>query len=204
MPIAHPLRPRVLAAATLAMLAAGVVACASTLEGLGEFPCGTEDKRCPDGWICGPDLKCHNTAIDSSDAGPPKRECEYHTDCDQGAKPGACIALWNGGSMCTLKCSGITNGCPGEDCKLVLSGVANSYNLVPACMAAGSAVENATCANVNMCSYGLTCAAEKYNSESYVCTEICNPFKSSCTNSNKHCTYGMSGYPADWGLCYPQ
>ncbi|HEY3452707.1 MAG TPA: hypothetical protein VGK67_40555 [Myxococcales bacterium] len=197
MPTGKTSRPRVLA---FAALAAGVVACASSLDGLAPFPCGL-DYTCPENFTCVAG-SCVTVGGDSPDAGPPARACEYHDDCADGAKEGACLAIWGGGSACAAKCSGITNGCPGEDCKLVLSGVSGSQDLVPACTAAGAAKENAPCTSVNSCSYGLTCAAMKYDSSSYVCTEICSPMKTSCTNDNKRCTYGMAGYPADWGLCY--
>lgn len=184
-----------LAVAAASALVAGAVACASTLDGLGEFPCA-KDHTCPEGWTCFGTV-CRNTAAPGSDAGAAVRKCEYHGDCTEGA----CIAIVGGGSACTKKCSGLSGSCTGGDCKLVLSGVLGESSLVPACMSAGNVRENALCTSVDVCTYGLTCARGQYDSD-YYCTEMCNPFKTSCTNSAKRCTYGMSGYPADWGLCY--
>ncbi|MGC4113731.1 MAG: hypothetical protein QM765_03535 [Myxococcales bacterium] len=185
----------------LAALASGAVGCASTLDGLAPFPCA-QDSTCPDGFDCVSD-SCVVTGAGTPDGGTVvKRQCEYHSDCNEGARQGVCVGLTNGGSACGVKCSGITNGCPGQDCKLIMSGVQGEYDLVPACTSAGSIRENGSCFGVETCYYGLTCAPEKYNNDSYVCTEICTPFKNSCANTNKHCTYAMSGFPADWGLCY--
>jgi len=203
MPTVQTSRPRLLAAAALAALVAGAAACASTLEGLAPFPCA-DDSTCPEGWTCSLGT-CVSESMPGADAGV-DRACETHSDCDQGAKLGACVGLVNGGSACAVKCNVKQDSkCIGSDCKLVLSGVRGTYNsLVAACTPFGYTPEGGSCFGVDSCAKGLTCAHDKFDPSSYYCTEICSPGRTTCTMTNKRCTYGMAGFPADWGLCFEQ
>ena len=181
-----------------ALACALAAACASSLEGLGSFPCA-QDGSCPDGWQC-----IHGSCFSfTADAGATAqtRACESHDQCDEAGIEGACLSSIGGSSACSSSCTGFPGGCSGQDCKLILSGEQGSYDLVPACTTAGPMLEDQACTSVNSCTFGYTCAVARYGSN-YVCTEICTPFKASCTNLSKSCVLGVENYPHDWGLCY--
>lgn len=139
------------------------------------------------------------------DAGTASRECELHSDCNEAAKEGVCIAAPAGGSSCALKCTGFSGACAdAKDCKLAATGVNSETqgNLVPACIPNGTTAPSASCTANASCPAGFTCARNQTDANSS-CSELCTPFKASCTDSTQHCAYGLTGYPADWGICRP-
>ena len=186
-------------AAGAALAAAGVVACASSLESIGTFPCA-DDGSCPDGWECRDDACVDLTPSNLPDAGTAARECETHESCGNNR---VCVSIVGGGTGCRDSCTGMPDGCTGGDCKLVLSGVETDTALVPACTSYGAVDEDQTCGSVSACVKGYTCAASYYDSSKYVCAQMCNNFNTACLDISKTCKWSVDGYPTDWGLCRP-
>lgn len=119
----------------------------------------------------------------------------YHCDgCD--SADDVCVVL-AGAAACKKTCTGFSGGCGGDlDCKLAVSAYQSS--LVPACLGNGSSED--LCGGSPLdCAAGRTCAKDDF--DTWRCLEMCTPFKTVCTSGMQSCSYGMLGFPTEWGYC---